>query len=335
MVSFMICAVLLTTEVVATEEYIIRGGGGELSWVYKAWSERFTELTSIDFNIDGGTYISELKARKIDFTTTTLPLPPEELKKEGLLQFPILVQGGVGPVINLEPAPLKLTREVLVRIYLGYITKWNDPAIAKLNPEREFPDLDITHLLPLGPSENTEILTRYLSEVSEEWNERVGFGQVVQWPAGVYGDCCDGGDQPELIPGSLIDWRRYPSPFIMLQNRAGNFVPPNAETFAAAAASAPWNPEQGFYQYLINQPGEQSWPMVEVGFILLHKEQYDAEKARDMLTFFDWCFSKEGDEIARENHYVPLPDNLKPLVRKSWQAVTVNGQHVWEGANLW
>jgi phosphate transport system substrate-binding protein len=231
--------------------------------------------------------------------------------------------------VNLEgvkPGELKLTGPVLADIYLGKITKWNDPAIAKLSPGVKLPDQDITVVHRSDGSGTTFIWVNYLSKVSPEWKQKVGEGTSVAWPVGVGGKGNEGvASYVQRVKGSIgyVEYAyalQNKMTYGQVQNRDGNFVAPSAETFKAAAAGADWSKAPGYYLVLTDQSGKTSWPISGATFILMYKVQPNPDKAREVLKFFDWAFSPEGDKLAESLDYVPLPDSVTSQIKATWKA---------------
>ncbi len=257
-----------------------------------------------------------------------MPLKPEDLDKDGLLQFPTVIGGDV-PVVNLEgikPGELKLTGPVLADIYLGKITKWNDPAIVKLNPGAKLPASDITVVHRSDGSGTTFIWVDYLSKVSPEWKQKVGEGTSVAWPTGVGGKGNEGVASYVLRVKGSIGYVEYAYALqnkmtnTLVQNRAGNFVGPSSESFKAAAAGADWSKAPGYYLLLTDQPGKDSWPISGATFILMYKTQSKPDTAKEVLKFFDWAYSPDGDKLADSLDYVPLPTVVTNQIRGTWKS---------------
>jgi len=307
----------------------INGAGASFPYpAYAKWAHQYHELHKVKINyqsIGSGGGIAQIKAKTVDFGGSDDPLKVEDLDKSGLVQFPTLI-GGIVPIINIKgvtSGQLQLTPEVLNDIFLKKITKWNDPAIAKINPNVKLPDQAITIVHRSDGSGTTWIFTNYLSKVSKEWKEKVGNNKSVSWPTGVGAKGNEGvANNVKQVDGA-IGYVEYAYaainkiPFAKLANAAGKYVDPGMESFSAAAAAADWKNAPGFYMVLTNQPGEKSWPIVGATFILVHKDQMDGDKAKTMLKFFDWCF-KHGDKVAEELHYVPIPDSVVELIQTAW-----------------
>src|SRR6266496_1834597 len=320
----------------------ITGAGATFPYpIYAKWAEAYRAKTGVGLNyqsIGSGGGIKQIQNKTVDFGASDMPLKPEELDKDGLLQFPTVIGGDV-PVVNLQnlkPGELKLTGPVLADIYLGKLTKWNDPAIAKLNPGSKLPDSEITVVHRSDGSGTTFIWVNYLSKVSPEWKEKVGEGTSVNWPAGVGGKGNEGVASYVQRIGGAIGYVEYAYAlqnklvYALLRNRDGNFVAPNIDSFKAAAAGAQWGKAPGMYLILTDQPGRNSWPISGATFILVYKSQEKPDRAKEVLKFFDWAYA-DGDKLAMDLDYVPLPDAVVRLIQMSWksQIKDASGKPVW------
>jgi phosphate transport system substrate-binding protein len=308
----------------------ITGAGATFPFpLYARWAEAYYAETQIRVNyqpIGSSGGIRQIRTRTVDFGATDAPLTGEELRKDGLAQFPVVI-GGIVPVYNIEGVPagqLKLTGEVLADIFNARITRWNDARIIDLNQGVTLPDAAITPVYRSDGSGTTDVFTTYLSQVSEAWKSGPGANASVQWPVGQGGKGNEGVAALVLQVPNSIGYVEYAYakqtniPVAQLQNRAGKFIAPEAKTFQAAAAGADWEPASGFGISLTNQPGDEAWPITSPTFILVHKSPEKPEQVVEALKFFDWAFSK-GDPMAVELDYVPLPNQVKDLVRATWQ----------------
>jgi phosphate transport system substrate-binding protein len=294
--------------------------------VYAKWAAAYNTATGVRVNyqsVGSGAGIRQIKAKTVDFGASDMPLTDADLTKEGLMQFPTVI-GGVVPVVNIkgvQPGQLKLTGEVLGNIYLGKISKWNDPAIVALNPGVALPDAAIAPVRRADGSGTTFLFTNYLSKVNADWKQTVGEGTAVNWPAGAGGKGNEGVSAfVQRLPNSIgyVEYayaKQNKMNTVLLKNQAGVFVAPDDLNFKAAAANADW--AKSFYQVLTDQPGKDSWPLTGATFILMHKAQDKPAQATTALKFFEWAYAN-GDKAAADLEYVPLPDSLKALVRKQW-----------------
>ncbi|MBL0086338.1 MAG: phosphate ABC transporter substrate-binding protein PstS [Ideonella sp.] len=296
--------------------------------VYAQWADAYHKATGARVNyqsVGSGAGIKQIKSKTVDFGASDMPLKDEELKADGLVQFPTVI-GGVVPVINvvgIQPGALKLTGQVLGDIYLGKVTKWNDAAIVTLNPGVKLPDAAISPVRRADGSGTSFIFTNYLSKVNAEWKTKVGEGTAVNWPAGAGGKGNEGVSAfVQRLPNSIgyVEYayaKQNKMNTVQMKNQAGVFVAPDDLNFKAAAANADW--AKTFYQVLTDQPGKDSWPLTGATFILMHKTQDKPAQATTALKFFDWAYAS-GDKAAADLEYVPLPDSLKALVHKLWAA---------------
>ena len=309
----------------------ITGAGATFPYpIYAKWADAYKKQTDVSLNyqsIGSGGGIKQIQAKTVDFGASDMPMKPEDLEKNGLVQFPAIVGGNV-IVYNLkgiESGKVKLTGPVIADIFLGKIAKWNDPAIAKLNAGVNLPGDAISVVHRSDGSGTTFIFVNYLSKVSDEWKSKVGEGASVNWPAGVGGKGNEGvASYVQKITGSIgyVEYafaKQNKLAVAALQNQAGEYVMPDDLTFKAAAANAQWDKSPGFYEILTNQPGKQSWPMTGASFILMHKTQEKTANAKQVLSFFDWAF-KNGGKMAEDLDYVPLPDPVVKLVQAEWRS---------------
>ena len=321
----------------------ISGAGATFPYpIYAKWAEAYAAKTGLKMNyqsIGSGGGIKQITSKTVDFGASDMPLKPADLEKDGLTQFP-MVMGGVVPVFNvpgIAAGQLKLDGKVLADIYLGKITKWNDPAIAALNSGLKLPDLAIAPVYRSDGSGTTFIFTHYLSEVSPEWKDKVGENTSVQFPTGIGGKGNEGVSAMASRTVGAIGYVEYAYAkqnkltYALLRNKDGQFVSPDSAAFRAAAANADWSKTQDFYLLLTDQPGKDSWPITGATFILLHKQQAKPEVAREVINFFDWAYLN-GGKLADELDYVPMPENVVKLVEQSWQQIKgPDGKAVWTG----
>ena len=295
--------------------------------VYAKWADAYNKATGARINyqsVGSGAGIRQIKAKTVDFGASDMPLTDEDLAKDGMLQFPTVI-GGVVPVVNIKgiaPGQIKLTGQVLGDIYLGKITKWNDAALTAINPGVPLPDADISVVRRADGSGTSFIFTNYLSKVNAEWKAKVGEGTAVNWPVGAGGKGNEGvAAFVQRLPNSIgyVEYayvKQNKMTFTLMKNKDGHFVTPNDTAFKAAAAGADWN--KSFFQITTEQPGKDAWPLTNPTYILMYKTQDKPVNATNALKFFDWAFAN-GDKMADDLDYVPLPDSVKALVRKQWE----------------
>jgi phosphate transport system substrate-binding protein len=311
--------------------------------LYARWAETYKTTSGLNLNyqpIGSGGGIKQIEANTVDFGASDKPMKPEDLDKAGLYQFPTVV-GGVVPVVNLPgvlPGQIKLTGELLGDIYLGVVKSWSDPKIVQANAGVKLPNLPITVVHRSDGSGTSFLYTTYLTAKNPAWAQKVGANDAVEWPAGIGGKGNDGVSAFVRQTPGAIGYVEYAFAtqnkltFTSLQNKDGAFVAPTAAAFAAAASGADWTKAPGNYLVLIDQAGAGAWPITGATFILVHKQQADAAKAKSVLAFFDWAY-KNGDAAASQLDYVPLPAAVKDLVRKQWADIkTADGKPVYAGS---
>lgn len=325
----LLAATLGSVAALAQAEDVTGAGASFPAPVYAKWADGYAKATGAKVNyqsVGSGAGIKQIKAKTVDFGASDAPLKDEELAKDGLFQFPTVI-GGVVPVVNVKgiaPGQLKLTGAVLADIFLGKITKWNDPAIAGLNAGLALPDAPIAVVRRADGSGTSFLFTNYLSKVSADWKSQVGEGTAVKWPTGAGGKGNEGVSAfVQRLPNAIgyVEYayaKQNKMAHVMLKNAAGNFVAPEDAAFRSAAAGADWN--KSFYQVLTEQAGKDAWPITGATFILMHKAQDKPAQGASVLKFFDWAYT-QGDAMARDLTYVTLPDSVKALVRKQWAEV--------------
>ena len=307
----------------------ITGAGATFPFpIYAKWAEAYKAATGVGLNyqsIGSSGGIRQIRAKTVAFGASDAPVKGEELDKDGMVQFPAII-GGTVPVFNLEGfanGDLRVTGPVLAEMFLGKISKWNDPKLAALNPGKKLPDQVITIVHRADGSGTTFNWTDYLSTVSKEWADGPGKGAAVKWPAptSVGGKGNEGvAANVSRTKGALgyVEYayaKRNKIPAMALQNKDGNYVMPDDETFAAAAAGADWFSVPGMGLSIVNQPGAKAYPVTTASFILMYKEPANKAESAEVLKFFDWAF-KNGKGMATDLDYVPLPDALTAQIRQ-------------------
>ncbi|HEX8740802.1 MAG TPA: phosphate ABC transporter substrate-binding protein PstS [Casimicrobiaceae bacterium] len=309
----------------------ITGAGSTFAYpILARWSAAYHAAGGPEVNyqsIGSGAGIAQIKAKTVDFGASDMPLTVADLDKAGLVQFPAIM-GGVVPVVNLEgvaPGALKLSGTLLADIYLGSVKSWNDPAIAKLNPALKLPAEPITVVRRSDGSGTTFIWTNYLSKVSAGWKDNVGSGTAVSWPEGVGGKGNEGvAAYVQRIKGSIgyVEYayaKNNSMTFALVGNREGVYVQPSIASFQAAAAYADWKNAPGFYVIITDQPGKTTWPIAGATFVLMHKVAGNPARADQALKYFDWSFHN-GQKMAEELDYVPLPANVVEMIAAEWKS---------------
>jgi phosphate transport system substrate-binding protein len=321
----------------------ISGAGATFPYpIYGKWADAYQKETGDRLNyqsIGSGGGIKQIQAKTVTFGATDMPLTAEQLEKDGMIQFPT-VMGGVVPVVNLEgikPGELTIDSQALANIYLGKITRWNDPALVKLNPNAKLPSTAIAVVHRSDGSGTTFVFTDYLSKVSADWKSQVGSSTSVKWPTGI------GGKGNEGVAGTVSNTRgaigyveyayvkQNKMTFMKMVNRDGKAVEPGSEAVQAAAAGADWAGTPGMAVIITNQPGANSWPMAAATFIVMYKQAQDPAASAAALKFFDWAYNK-GSKMAEELDYVPMPAPVVSQIRKIWteQVKAANGTPVYK-----
>lgn len=309
----------------------ITGAGATFPFpVYSKWADAYKKETGNGLNyqsIGSGAGIKQILAKTVTFGATDAPLKAEQLDKSDLVQWP-MVMGAIVPVVNLDgvkPGELVLDGVTLAKIYLGEIKTWDDAAIKKLNPSVKLPSAAITIVRRSDGSGTTFNFTDYLSKASADWKAKVGSNTAVEWPVGVGAKGNEGVAANVAQTKNAIGYVEYAYAkqnkltYAAMVNKDGKTVQPTIETFQAAAANANWASAPGYYVILTDQTGEKSWPITAATFILMHKNPTDKAAAAEAIKFFAWCFDK-GDKMAEELDYIPMPDNVVDLIKKTWKS---------------
>ncbi len=298
--------------------------------IYAKWAADYNKATGVRVNyqsIGSGAGIKQIDSKTVDFGASDMPQTDDVLKAKGQIQFPTVI-GGTVPVVNIKgiaPGQMKLDGQVLGDIYLGKITKWDDPAIKALNPGLPLPDAAIAPVRRADGSGTTFNFTNYLSRVHAEWKAKVGEGTAVNWPVGAGGKGNEGvAAFVARLPNSIgyVEYsyvKQNKMTYTLMKNRDGVFVAPDDDTFKAAAAGADWN--KSFYQLITDQPGKNAWPITTATFILMNVKQDKPANATETFKFFSWAY-KNGDKIAADLDYVPMPANVIGAIEKAWAQVT-------------
>ena len=307
----------------------ITGAGATFPFpIYAKWAEAYKAQTGIGMNyqsIGSSGGIRQIRAKTVTFGATDAPVPGADLDRDAMVQFPAII-GGTVPVFNLPgfaKGELRVTGPVLAEMFMGKISKWNDPKLAALNPGKRLPDQAITVVHRADGSGTTFNWTDYLSTVSKDWADTVGRGAAVKWPA----PSSIGGKGNEGVAANVtrtvgalgyVEYayaKKNNIAVMALQNRNGKYVMPGDDTFAAAAAGADWFSVPGMGLSIVNQPGDAAYPVTTASFILMYRNPDDKAASAEALKFFDWAF-KNGKQMALDLDYVPLPDALTRQIRE-------------------
>jgi phosphate transport system substrate-binding protein len=325
---------LLTVAVASTLGFAGIAGAQEITGagasfpapIYSKWASDYNKATGVKVNyqsIGSGGGIKQIDSKTVDFGASDMPQTDDVLKSKGQVQFPAVI-GGTVPIINIKgiaPGQMKLDSQTLGDIFLGKITRWNDPALKALNPTLPLPDAAIAPVRRADGSGTTFNFTNYLSRVHPEWKAKVGEGTAVNWPVGAGGKGNEGvaafvGRLPNSIGYVEYSYvKQNKMTYTLMKNRDGQFVAPDDEAFKAAAAGADWN--KSFYQLITDQPGKGTWPISTATFILMHTKQDKPANAAEVLKFFNWAFAN-GGKAASDLDYVPMPAPVIATIQKSW-----------------
>ena len=324
-----IIATLLASITLVAHSSDITGAGATFPFpIYSKWAEAYKRDTGIGLNyqsIGSSGGIRQINAKTVAFGATDAPVSGENLDKQGQVQFPAII-GGTVPIVNLDgfkPGELRITGPVLADVYLGNISKWNDPKLQALNPGKKLPDEPITVVHRADGSGTTFNWTDYLATVSPEWLSKVGRNATVKWPAAssVGGKGNEGvAANVNRIRGSIgyVEYayvKKNNMTFLQLQNKSGKYVSPDDLTFAAAADGADWFSVPGMGLSIVDQKNPNAWPVTSASFIIMYKNPDDKEQSKQVLKFFDWAF-KNGRKMSEELDYVHLPDSLTKQIRE-------------------
>jgi len=333
-----IIAVVLGLFFGAIQAQTITGAGATFPYpIYAKWAEAYHKATGVTLNyqsIGSSGGIRQINSKTVIFGATDAPVKGEDLDKNGQVQFPAII-GGTVPVVNLDgfkPGELRITGPILAELYLGNITKWNDPKLLALNPDKKLPDQIITIVHRADGSGTTFNFTDYLSEVSPEWKTKMGKGAAVKWiPQTAVGGKGNEGVAANVdrIKGAIgyVEYayvKKNNMTYMQLQNKSGNFVSPDDATFAAAAAGADWFSVPGMGLSIVNQGGKETWPISTASFIIMYKDPADKKASQEVIKFFDWSF-KNGKKLSEELDYVHLPEKLQNEIRtRVWKQIKIN-----------
>ena len=328
--SLLVAALASAIALPAAAQQITGAGATFPAPVYAKWGEAAKAAIGIELNyqaIGSGGGQNQIFNRTVDFGASDAPVDADKLVANKLLQFPA-VMGAVVPIVNLPGIAadqVKLTGDLLAQIYLGKVTKWNDPKIAALNAGVTLPNLAIAPVYRADGSGTTFVFTSYLSVANADWKSGVGAGSSVKWAAGNGAKGNDGvaATVRQVKGGIGYVENAYATQnkltTTQLRNKAGNFVKPTLAAFSEAAASGDWKNAKNYAVDLIDTAGPSSWPIVSATFILLPTDPKDPARSANVIKFFDWAY-KNGSDIAKGLEYIALPTAVQDAVRASWKS---------------
>jgi len=331
-----LCAMLFLAGSARAAPILVTGAGATFPYpLYSKWFSDYNKLfPDIRFNyqsIGSGGGIQQFTNGTVDFGATDAPMNPEEMAKASDVVHVPTVLGAVVVTYNTPFTGLKLTPDLLAGIYLGKITKWSDPALAKVNPDIKFPDMPITVVRRSDGSGTTYVFTDYLAKISPEWKDKVGTGKSVSWPAGLGGKGNEGvTGLIKQTPGAigyveLAYANQNKLPLTSLQNKDGAFVAPSIESTSAAAAGVAMPAD--YRVSLTNAAGSNAYPIAAFTYLLVHKDSKDEAKG-DAIVKFLWWAIHEGQAVAAPLDYAPLPKAVVSMVEKTVQGLQVQGKPV-------
>ncbi len=308
----------------------ISGAGATFPYpIYAKWADAYKQKTGVGLNyqsIGSGGGIKQIKAKTVTFGASDMPLKPDDLDKSGLVQFP-MIMGGVVPVVNLKgikPGEITLDGATLASIFLGEITKWDDPKIKALNGSVKLPSTAIAVVHRSDGSGTSFLFTDFLSKTSPEWKDKIGANSSVEWPVGLGAKGNEGVAGQTTQTDGAIGYVEYAyakqnkMTYTKMVNADGKVVEPKIAAFQAAAAGVDWSKMPGYYVILTNQAGADSWPITGASFIIVYKQPDDPDAVKTALKFFDWAYA-DGDKMAEALDCVPIPDSVVSLVKATWK----------------
>jgi len=325
-------ALLAGTAVSAAAQMLVNGAGATFPYpLYSKWFDEYAKVdSSVRFNyqsIGSGGGQKQILAQTVDFGASDGPMSDENLARAPgkILHLPT-VAGAVVVTYNLPGNPaLKLNGATITDLFMGKITKWNDPRLAKLNPDLKLPRGDVIVVHRSDGSGTSYIFTDYLSSVSSVWEKEVGRNTSVKWPAGLGAKGNEGvAGQVKQLEGAigyveLAYAHQNKLPSASLENAAGNYITPSVESVIEALATA--RIPDDFRFSMVNPPGEKAYPIAGATWMLVYQQQKDAAKGKKLVEFLNWALSK-GEGMAASLDYAPLPERLQKRVLERLKTIT-------------
>jgi phosphate transport system substrate-binding protein len=326
----------------AADPLMINGAGATFPYpLYSKWFYEYSNANpGVRFNyqsIGSGGGIKQITAGTVDFGATDAPMTEEEMRKipGAILHIPTAI-GAVVIVYHLEgvESGLRLTPDLLAGIYLGKITRWNDPKIAELNKNAKIPNADIVVAHRSDGSGTTDIFTNYLAAVNTEWRAKVGRGKSVNWPVGIGGKGNEGvAGVVKQTPGAvgyveLAYAKQNKMKVAALRNKEGNFVTPTLEATSSAAAGVAKSMPADFRVSLVDAPGKDSWPIAGLTWLLVYKEQKDPARGKELVQFLKWAV-RDGQKLEAALDYAALPKAVAEKVDQTLRQITHGGKSLY------
>jgi phosphate transport system substrate-binding protein len=337
----LVLAGLLTATTPVAAQSLTGAGATFPNPIYTKWFDAYSKKTGIKINyqsIGSGGGIRQFTEGTVDFGATDGPMNESQIQavNGNVLHVPT-VMGAVAVIYNvpsLGDAKLKFDGNVLVEIFMGRVTKWNDPKIAALNPGVKLPDLDLIVVHRSDGSGTTYTFTDYLNKFSREWKDKVGYATSVSWPTGLGGKGNEGvTQQVKQTEGALgyvelIYAISNKLSYAQLKNAAGNFITPSLEAVTAAAAGTKLPKDTDFRVSITNAQGDQAYPISTFTWLLVKKDNKDAAKAKLIRDFLTWMITPEAQAMAAGLHYAPLPDPVVSLVQARLPTLKAGGKSI-------
>ena len=316
----------------------ISGAGATFPYpIYAKWAAAYKGVSGVGLNyqsIGSGGGIAQIKAKTVTFGASDMPLVAGQLNASGMVQFPTVIGGEVAVynVAGVGAGQLVLDGPTLANIYLGHISRWNDPAIKKLNPSLNLPDQAIAVVHRSDGSGTTFVFATFLSRVSSDWKSNVGAATSVDWPTGIGAKGNEGVAGNVAQTSGAIGYVEYAYAlqnhlkYAKMVNKDGKTVEPTLASFGAAAAHADWSTaaQNNFYVILVDEPGADSWPITATTYIIMYKQPSDPAASAATLKFFKWAYANGGD-MAKSLVYVPMPANAVQAIQASWKQIQGSG----------
>jgi phosphate transport system substrate-binding protein len=309
--------------------------------IYTKWFDAYNKKTGVQINyqsIGSGGGIRQFTEGTVDFGATDGPMNDQQIQavNGNVVHIPTVL-GAVVVTYNLPSignTKLKFDGNLLVDIFMGRVTKWNDSKIAALNPEVKLPDIDLVVVHRSDGSGTTYVFTDYLNKFSREWRDKVGYATSVSWPIGLGGKGNEGvTQQVKQVEGGLgyvelIYALSNNLPYAVIKNSAGKFVEPSLESVTAAAAAAKLKPDTDFRVSITNAPGENAYPIASFTWLLVHKDNKDAGKGKQIKDFLTWMIGPEPQKMAAGLKYAPLPAEVVSLIQARLPTLKAGGKSI-------
>ena len=310
----------------------VSGAVGTFTYpLYEKWSRQYRAETGRKIHyepVSSGEGLELLKANKVTFSISEIPLSPSELEQAGLIQWPQIISGVVciANIGGRQSKHLVLDGDTLSKIYLGEIINWNDVRISALNLGQKLPDAPITPIYRSGVSGTNYIFDHYLSSASEEWRTHKPRPNEIYWPIGFAEKGNEGVAKKVSKTIGAIGFVSFnyaiskKLAYVSLVNKDGNVVTPNKESFLSASQQIDWKNSAGLNSPITNMPGLLSWPISSASYVLIHKKPSDENASVEAIQFFEWALNK-GSKSAEKLGYIPAPDVLLTTIRENWREI--------------